>query len=591
MLIGIRSIYMQGGAFVALLLILLVACGTTTSPTNTPQATEGIAPIDTPMPAETVTQGGPQPTASAQSTLPPERPQTAKNRAVAVIAVEPEHLSIRNIDAHGGQLMDTISGYIGHVDRDTRKVAPSSLIKAWQQTAPDQWEYELRPGVTFHDGAEWDVAAWQEYAKVAGVAEFPITAFAVTGPYTVEEIEPLKARINCGGPCPLFEWGLYLSKTYSPKALQAADFIDLREPAGAGPYKVVEWVPGQKVVTEAFEGFVPAPGSPEFAAPILDEIEWVWREETAVRAAMIEVGEADWAFLLNLDDTQRLGPERFVTGGTAEMAWYRIETIWDPWLSKKEMRQAIVHAIDCQAIVDSLYKGTTSCRGNFGAPGVLGITEENIKPYEYDPDLSRQLLAEIGYTCGQSNSAPNCEAEIKISSRSDRIPLHQELVEAMASYMTDVGINAKVQFLEGSIRAAMRDCGIGIPGAQKAGWQGATESSKPPTCDPGQILDIIGTGYEDLDYGKFIGQRLRCDSAAGTVCFPERDAEWAKAQELFGEERRQALEAVANTVREEVLGLPLFDLSAIYGVNPKLRGFEHPRFDKHLFANLWWFEE
>ncbi|MDA0734474.1 MAG: hypothetical protein O2860_07815, partial [Chloroflexi bacterium] len=42
--------------------------------------------------------------------------------------------------------------------------------------------------------------------------------------------------------------------------------------------------------------------------------------------------------------------------------------------------------------------------------------------------------------------------------------------------------------------------------------------------------------------------------------------------------------------RDEVLGLPLCDLSAIYGVNPKIRGFvNEPRFDKHLFANLWWF--
>ncbi|MDA0735469.1 MAG: ABC transporter substrate-binding protein, partial [Chloroflexi bacterium] len=514
---------------------------------------------------------------------------TAKDRAVAVIAVEPEHLSIRNIDAHGGQLLDTISGYIGHVDRDTRQVAPSSLIKAWQQTGPNQWEYELRPGVTFHDGAAWDVAAWQEYAKVAGVSDFPLTSFAITGPYTVEEIGPLQARVNCGGPCPLFEWGLYLSKTYSPQALQAGDVIDLRDPAGAGPYKVVEWVPGQKIVTRAFEDFVPASESPEFAAPILGEIEWTWREETAVRAAMIEVGEADWSFLLSQDDAERLGPDRFVIGGTAEMAWYRIDTIWDPWLSQKEMRQALVHSIDCPEIVDSLYKGTTECRGNFGAPGVNGITDENILPYEYDPILSRQLLEGIGYLCGQPNSSPDCEAEIIINSRSGRIPMHQEMVEAIVSYMRESGINAKARFLEGSIRASMRDCGIGIPGAQRVGWQGATENKKPPTCDPGQILDIVGTGYEDLDYGKFIGTRLRCVSSGGSVCFPEREAEWNAVLALSGDDRRQALEAVADTVRDEVLGLPLFDLSAIYGVNPKLQGFDEPRFDKHLFANLWWF--
>ncbi|MSQ22338.1 MAG: hypothetical protein EXR53_03390 [Dehalococcoidia bacterium] len=563
-----------------LLLALAVACGGTSAPAAPAQPAVTVNPVQT------------LPTATPQATLSPKKPQTAKNRAVAVIAVEPEHLAgIRNSDAHGGQLLDTVSGYMGHVDRDTRKAAPSSLIKSWRQTAPNQWEYELRPGVTFHDGAKWDVAAWQEYAKFAGVSKYPITSLAVSGPYTVEEAGPLKARVNCGGPCPLFEWALYLSKTYSPKALQAGEFTQMREPAGAGPYKVVQWTPGVKVVTAAFQGFIPAPESPEFAAPLLAEIEWQWREESTVRSAMIETGEADWAFLLSLDDTKRLGPSRFVTGGTAEMAWYRIDTIWDPWLSKKEMRQAMVHSIDCQAIVDALFQGTTTCRGNFGVPGVTGITEKNIKPYEYNPTLARQLLERIGYRCGRPNSAPNCEAEIKINSRANRIAFHQELVESMATYMKTAGINARANFLEGSIRVKMRDCGIGIPGAQKAGWQGATESKKPATCDPGQLMDIIGTAYENLDYGAFVGQRLQCDSGGGTVCIPELDAEWHRARGLSGDERRRALEAIADVVREDVLGLPIFDLTAIYGINPKLRGFEKPRFDKHLFANLWWFDK
>ena len=187
-----------------------------------------------------------------------------------------------------------------------------------------------------------------------------------------------------------------------------------------------EWVPGQKVVTKAFEGFVPAPETAEYAAPILNEIEWQWREETSVRAAMIETDEADWAFLISLDDAERLGTDQYVTGGTAEMAWFRVDTIWDPWLKQKKMRQALVHSIDCQSIVDSLYKGTTTCRGNFGVPGVTGVTEANVRPYEYDPVLSRQLLEEIGYICGLPNSAPDCEAEIKINSRSARIAFHQE---------------------------------------------------------------------------------------------------------------------------------------------------------------------
>jgi len=67
--------------------------------------------------------------------------------------------------------------------------------------------------------------------------------------------------------------------------------------------------------------------------------------------------------------------------------------------------------------------------------------------------------------------------------------------------------------------------------------------------------------------------------------------EWQSALELEGAERQAALEAIANHVREEAFFIPMFDLSAIYGTNPKLRGFERPRDDKHLFANLWWFAE
>ena len=472
-------------------MVFVVACGGAAKPVEEPAVKS--APVVKEQPVV------PTPVAKAVD-IPSDSPKTAKDKAIAVIAIEPEHLAgIRSIDAHGGQLMDTISAYIGHVDRNTLKVAPSSLMQGWKQISPDQWEYDLRPGVTFHDGAEWNVSAWQEYASFSGVAEFGVNAYSVAGPYTVEEISPLKGLAKCGGPCPLFEWGLYLSHAYSPVALKSDEFIDMREPAGAGPYKVTEWIPGQKIVTNAFQGFVAVPETLEYAAPILDEIEWQWREETTVRAAMIETGEADWAFLLSLDDADRLGPDRVVVGGTAEMAWYRVDNIWDPWLKQKKMRQALVHSIDCESIVASIYKGTTTCRGNFGVPGVTGITEENSRPYGYDPTLSRQLLEEIGYICGLPNSEPNCEAEIKVNSRAARIPFHTDMVESMVRFMADSGINAKAQFLEGSIRAAMRDCGLGR-GGQRTGWQGATEDKKPTECDPGQITDIVGTGYEDLDY-------------------------------------------------------------------------------------------
>jgi ABC-type transport system substrate-binding protein len=150
-----------------------------------------------------------------------------------------------------------------------------------------------------------------------------------------------------------------------------------------------------------------------------------------------------------------------------------------------------------------LIPGATTCRGNSGAPGVLGTTPENLEPYEYDPQLSRQLLEEIGYICGRPNSAPNCEAQIDISGRANRIPRNTELVESMATFMREAGINARANLVETAIWTEQGLCGVDHPQARIAGWQGATETRRPTDCVVPQIRDSIGFGYETLDYAKF----------------------------------------------------------------------------------------
>jgi peptide/nickel transport system substrate-binding protein len=588
---------------VALTLLLVLACSSAATPTPGPTVdqppaagTTAPAPTTTAPAATTLNPAAaasPMPTPQATVTPAPQQPETAKNNMIAVMGVEPPTLfSWPTIDAHPSQMTRSTQLWFGHMSRDTLELLPTNLIKSWKQIAPDRWEYELRPGVTFHDGEPWNAAAWQTYAEFAGVPDYGIRSYSGTGPYTVEDLGNNRVLIKCGSPCALFNQGMALSLTMSPKPLREIPFDEIRQSVGAGPYKFDEWIPGVKVRTSIFEDYVDIRDeNPEFAYPIIQEIEWQWREEPSVRAAMISAGETDWAFLITLDDAENLGPDRFVTGGTAEVAQYRINRIWDPWLSKKEMRQAIVHSINCQEIVDSIYQGQTTCRGNFGAPGVLGITEENIKPHEYNPDLSRQLLEEIGYICNQPNSAPNCGAEIKITARPARIEQNTELVEAMVGYMQAVGINAAAVFVEPGVSTNIGACGMGTPGAKRAGWQGATESVPPPTCDPGQIHDGIGADWDLLDYGPFVQDRLMCQSSRGTVCVPEMEAEMERAVGLAGEERRKALEKIADWNREEVNFIHLFDLFAVYGINPKLRGFEEPRFDKRTFFNLMWFEE
>ena len=566
-------------------------------PTVVPTPMPTPTPTPAPVPQPTATPApNPVPTATPQPTRrPPDLPPTARNSAVVLPPNDPSSLSGLTPDIFNtSPLIDNLSGFLGYLDKDTSQLAPTSLIQSWRQTRLDSWEYDLRPGVTFHDGEEWDSLAWKEYARITGVWGFGQRSHSFTGTYRVDSISKFKASIRCESTCPLFAKGLHMSRAYSPRALREVNTIgdlhDITEAAGAGPFKMVSWLPGDQIVTQQFENYVPAPETPEYAAPILKEIQWRWVPDNVTWTATIRAGFADWVFDMTLEDVENLASNLIAVGGTSEIAMFKMDTIWDPWLSQLKMRQAIVHSINCPRIVETLYSGLTTCRGNAGIPGMTGITRENIRPYEFDPDRSRELLEEIGYICNRSNSADDCGAEITITSRENRIHSNREMVSAMVDAMHAVGINAKARFVEPSVRRSMTRCGIGSLGATQIGWHGATEAT-PPQCDNGmQILDILGFGYNRLDYGSLVTRYMLCDSELSRVCVPEKQNQWWNATNLSGEERRLAMEDIADWQRENVYFIPMFDLFAIYGVNPNMRGFETPRFDGRVFANLWWFE-
>ncbi len=113
-------------------LVAAIACGGTSSP----------APSSVPKEqAKALPTAVPQPAAKAKAA-----PQEGKTKALAVIASEPETLFyMLTADAHTGQFSDTINAYIGHLDKNTLEVSPTSLVVSWKQTAPDAWEYKLRP--------------------------------------------------------------------------------------------------------------------------------------------------------------------------------------------------------------------------------------------------------------------------------------------------------------------------------------------------------------------------------------------------------------------------------------------------------------
>ncbi len=206
-------------------------------------------------------------------------------------------------------------------------------------------------------------------------------------------------------------------------------------PVGLGPFKFKEHIPGSRVVAERFDKFY-KPGK-----PYLDRLDVLIMAEAAAR---------DVAFRNKEIDTSILGPAQYVA--------YRA----DPQLSKgilevaemftrsmhmnlanakpfqdKRVRQAFNYAINSDLIINRLVKDK-AYRATSWLPPSSASFDKTMKPYPYDPEKAKKLLAEAGYPNGFEFEWTTSQNE------SWGLPI----VEAVIPMLARVGIKAKPKLVE-----------------------------------------------------------------------------------------------------------------------------------------------
>jgi ABC-type transport system substrate-binding protein len=351
---------------------------------------------------------------------------------------------------------------------------------------------------------------------------------------------------------------------------------------------------------EAYEDYVPAGDHYEFQKGKVREITWVWRGEPQVMVAMVQTGEADIAWDVGVDSLDVLNTKQVKSGGSAEVWGLAIDSIFNPETSKPEVRLAMNHAINCQEMIDALYGGHSVCRGNIIWPGVLGATERNTAPYEYNPELARQLLAEADY---------NYDTVIRVWSRGTRIPKNVEVLEAFESYLEEVGFNVDLRILETQVWRDRRECRAGRAVADLLQERGrkvdATEATLEEmqaamaaakargsaSCATAELIDDAPSN-ETLDFGRQTVAYMSCTRGRSAFCDPSPGGvqeKIAPALAAEGAERQRLLEELADNFHDQALWLSPFDLPVIYAVNPKL--VWEPRLDRRVRVNAMYFSE
>ena len=324
-------------------------------------------------------------------------------------------------------------------DKDMKLV---NVLAESYQAAKDGLSYtiKLRKGVKFQDGTDFNAEAVKVNFDRVTNPENKLKRYSlykniarteVLDPYTVRITlaEPFSAFINTLAHPSAVMISPAALKTYGSKGIALA-------PVGTGPFQFVEWKQTDYMKVEKFDGYW------KKGYPKVDTITWKPVVDNNTRSAMMQTGEAAFAFPLPYEQADLLKGKstvEVVAAPSIIQRYISMNTQQKPFDNVK-VRQAINYAINKQALVKVAFSGYA-----IPAEGVVPKGVEyavKLGPWPYDPAKARELLKEAGYPNGFETtlwSAYNYTTA-------------QKVIQFVQQQLAQVGIKAQVLALEAGQR-------------------------------------------------------------------------------------------------------------------------------------------
>ncbi|HEX5166456.1 MAG TPA: peptide ABC transporter substrate-binding protein [Thermomicrobiales bacterium] len=333
--------------------------------------------------------------------------------------------------------------------------------------------YKLKEGVMWSDGEPFtanDVKFTFDYASDEAATTTSIAAFDPVE--SVEVVDDLTVRINFKEPNPgwygVFSTAFNGGTVLPMHALQDAMGEKARDapfnlnPVGTGPYKVVEFRPGDVVSYEINENYR-EPDKPYFKKVELKG----GGDATAAARAALESGETDWGWNLQVENsilepmaadsdvgvlviTPSVNVERILVNQAdpnEEVNGARSEpSTKHPFLQFLEVRQAFALGCDRDTVATELYgpagKATSNllvAPANFASPNTS---------YTYDPEKGAQMLEDAGYT-----GSPRAKdgVELSVIYQTTINPLRQKTQEIIKQGWEQMGIAVELKSVDASV--------------------------------------------------------------------------------------------------------------------------------------------
>ena len=312
---------------------------------------------------------------------------------VAAIGGEPDQLDPQRTSSYFSfEVLENVFDTL--VEPDENLQMQPALAESWE-VSDDQltWTFDLRDGVTFHDGSPFtseDVV--YSYRRIIDEELANAWKFATVTDVSAPDEDTVVITVSQPTPNLLSNLGGFKGMAIvEQQNVESGDITTA--PVGTGPFSVSDYVSGDHISLTANSDYWGG-------APKLGGVEYRFISEPATALAALRAGDIDWTDVVPPQQVDALATDSEVTLGLTPSSdyWYlALNEARSPW-NDPRVRQAIAYAIDRDAIVQAVSYGTA-------AVNQLAIPEQsfwytNYDEYSTDLDAAQALLDEAGFEGG-----------------------------------------------------------------------------------------------------------------------------------------------------------------------------------------------
>jgi peptide/nickel transport system substrate-binding protein len=302
------------------------------------------------------------------------------------------------------------------------------LAEEWSQESDTEWVIKIKEGVMFHDGTE--MTSEDVQFSLERSMTMPKVQQVLSEVESIDIVDRYTVRITTKSAFAPFLYTLvHAGTSIVPKAyVESGD--DFENPIGSGPYRFVEWVSGDRVTLERYDGYFDEDNMGQTSTIVFKVI-----PEGTARTIALETGEVDVVDELPPMDAARVRDNPDLTlyeTPSTRINFFAMNTERAPY-DDVRVREALNYAIDKEAIIMVALDGAGVEAESVLAPSFLGY---KAGPYSYDPERARQLLAEAGFPDGFETSI--------MTSGDDR----KRIAEVIQANLNDIGVTATIEMLE-----------------------------------------------------------------------------------------------------------------------------------------------